>query len=415
MSTPRRFRPPADEAPTADSRTSRLLPRAAFASAAACFAWAAAATWYIASRDELAQRFFAHQAELRYAYEDRIGELQRRLEREVTHGLVERTGFTKRADLLASRQAELETRLSWLRATVDRSGSARPPAAAERPMPPPRPGSMAVAPPGLDEKPTPLGEGLGLRLGSGADVSGEPVPTLGDRLSAVEGRLDLASGTEVRLLDLIRRDVAARTGQVRTALEATGLKADRLGVAAAGIGGPLVDLSAGDESTPFATLATEIEARSAELLRLRAAARTLPLARPVAGDADQTSSFGYRVDPFTRGLAMHTGMDLKAETGTPVRAAGAGRVTDAEISGGYGLMVEIDHGGGITTRYGHLSAVTVLPGDRVEAGSLIGRAGSTGRSTGPHLHYETRIGGEPVNPSRFLEAGRLFAAAESMP
>ena len=113
------------------------------------------------------------------------------------------------------------------------------------------------------------------------------------------------------------------------------------------------------------------------------------------------------VNPFA-GRDVNWLLDFRAETGTPVRATGAGRVIEADWVGGYGQMIEIDHGGGVTTRYGHLSAYGVAVGARVETGQVIGRAGSTGRSTGPHLHYETRINGEAVNPARFLEAGRLL-------
>ena len=128
-----------------------------------------------------------------------------------------------------------------------------------------------------------------------------------------------------------------------------------------------------------------------------------------AADWSISSGFGYRADPFTRGAALHTGMDLRAEHGAPVRAAGPGKVVTAEYSGGYGNMVEIEHAGGISTRYAHMSAILVSEGQTVSAGTLVGRVGSTGRSTGPHLHYETRIDGDPADPNRFLRAGDKLA------
>jgi murein DD-endopeptidase MepM/ murein hydrolase activator NlpD len=118
-----------------------------------------------------------------------------------------------------------------------------------------------------------------------------------------------------------------------------------------------------------------------------------------------TSRFGNRMDPFLGRPALHTGIDFRAETGADVKSTGAGKVTVAENSGGYGNMVEIDHGQGVSTRFGHLSAILVKAGDRVEAGDVIGRAGSTGRSTGPHVHYEVRRNDTPVDPMRFLIAG----------
>jgi murein DD-endopeptidase MepM/ murein hydrolase activator NlpD len=102
---------------------------------------------------------------------------------------------------------------------------------------------------------------------------------------------------------------------------------------------------------------------------------------------------------------MHAGVDFRQKTGSEVKATGKGVVIHAGTAGGYGLMVEIDHGNGITTRYGHLSKILVKEGDVVDAGDLIALSGSTGRSTGPHLHYEVRRNGNAVDPMRFLNAG----------
>jgi murein DD-endopeptidase MepM/ murein hydrolase activator NlpD len=123
-----------------------------------------------------------------------------------------------------------------------------------------------------------------------------------------------------------------------------------------------------------------------------------------------TSSFGSRVDPFFGRAAMHSGIDFREEYGSPIRATAAGKVISAGQNGGYGNMVEIDHGNDITTRYAHMSAISVSAGDTVVAGAIVGKLGSTGRSTGPHLHYEVRINDEAVDPMRFLRAGgKLFA------
>ena len=121
--------------------------------------------------------------------------------------------------------------------------------------------------------------------------------------------------------------------------------------------------------------------------------RGLPTSR-----ARLTSGFGYRVNPVTGRYAMHSGVDIAMATGTPVGATSAGRVARAGWAGGYGLLVVIDHGGGIETYYAHLSSLSVRAGDTVQAGQTLGGAGSTGRSTGPHLHYELRVGGRPVDP-----------------
>jgi murein DD-endopeptidase MepM/ murein hydrolase activator NlpD len=103
---------------------------------------------------------------------------------------------------------------------------------------------------------------------------------------------------------------------------------------------------------------------------------------------------------------MHTGLDLHGETGDPVRATADGTVAAAGWSGGYGRVVDIDHHNGLSTRYGHLSSIDVRVGQTVKTGQIVGKVGSTGRSTGPHLHYETRLRGEAVDPQKFLRAGQ---------
>ena len=115
-----------------------------------------------------------------------------------------------------------------------------------------------------------------------------------------------------------------------------------------------------------------------------------------------TSNFGIRSDPFVGTARMHAGVDIPGAIGTPIYATADGLIAHAERMGGYGNMVEIDHGKGIATRYGHMSKLLVVPGSHVTRGQLIGLMGSTGRSTGSHLHYEVRIDGHAVNPVPFL-------------
>ncbi|MFL6765028.1 MAG: M23 family metallopeptidase [Sphingomicrobium sp.] len=131
----------------------------------------------------------------------------------------------------------------------------------------------------------------------------------------------------------------------------------------------------------------------------------IPSDKPVRASVEFTSGFGVRSDPFHAGAAMHPGIDLAGSYGTPIYATADGVVLRAGWnSGGYGNLVEIDHGRGITTRYGHMSAILVQPGDHITRGHQIGRMGSTGRSTGNHLHYEVRIDGRPVNPIPFMKS-----------
>ncbi|MGA2600042.1 MAG: M23 family metallopeptidase [Bryobacteraceae bacterium] len=130
------------------------------------------------------------------------------------------------------------------------------------------------------------------------------------------------------------------------------------------------------------------------------------------------SSFGGRTDPFSGEGAMHTGVDLSAEMGTPVHAAGDGIVEHASWGGQYGNLVIIDHGNGMQTWYAHLSRFLVVPGQEIRRGDVLGRSGATGRVTAPHLHYEVRVGGTPVNPYKYLSnslAVQPAPAAKDLP
>ena len=148
-----------------------------------------------------------------------------------------------------------------------------------------------------------------------------------------------------------------------------------------------------------------------KLNTLQSAVAAIPAYMPVK-DYRYTSGFGFRYDPFNGGGAMHAGVDMAGAMGEPIYASANGTVLQAGRSGGYGNLVELSHGKGIDTRYGHLSAILVKPGQLVKQGDLIGRMGSTGRSTGTHLHYEVRVDGRSVNPRPFLDASAFVLAAQ---
>lgn len=138
----------------------------------------------------------------------------------------------------------------------------------------------------------------------------------------------------------------------------------------------------------------------------------IPTQKPVA-EGSLGSPFGWRIDPFTGGSALHTGMDFQAETGTPILAAAGGIVIVQERHPAYGNMIEIDHGNNLVTRYAHASMVFVKQGDLVKRGQKIAAVGNTGRSTGPHLHFEVLVSGVPQNPQKFLQAGQQLAAVDA--
>ena len=171
-----------------------------------------------------------------------------------------------------------------------------------------------------------------------------------------------------------------------------------------GLGGPYIPPTPGDSDSAFGLAYEAARNDFLQAAAFRKFADHVPLGVPLASETEIMSGLGVRRDPFTRGMAMHSGIDLREEPGAPARATAAGRVVEADWSGGYGRMVEIDHGGGLITRYAHLSRIAVKPGEWVARGQIIGRVGSTGRSTGPHLHYETHVDGQAVNPLRFMRA-----------
>lgn len=171
---------------------------------------------------------------------------------------------------------------------------------------------------------------------------------------------------------------------------------------------PAYDLSLGDLSKQVEVLTKQMDDRTEKLGILdslmifdSAKKKLLPSVLPVDGGW-YSSNFGWRIDPFSGMRAFHEGMDFMAEVGTPAHAAAGGVVAYSDFHSQYGNMVEIDHGNGLVTRYAHLSKRLVKVGDVVMSGGLIGDVGSTGRATGPHLHFEVRQNGAPLNPAQFL-------------
>src|SRR6185369_17716106 len=173
--------------------------------------------------------------------------------------------------------------------------------------------------------------------------------------------------------------------QIAGALESAGLPVD-VNYGKQDVGGPLVAI---DSASAFDTRVKELDEALDQLEALKKAARAYPIANPAPGQPI-TSGFGVRKDPLLGTLALHSGIDFRFAIGSPARSTAPGTVTSAGWSGGYGRMVEIDHGNGYATRYGHLSHIDVKVGDHVVQGNVIGETGSSGRSTGPHLHYEVR-------------------------
>ncbi len=168
------------------------------------------------------------------------------------------------------------------------------------------------------------------------------------------------------------------------------------------MGGPLVAI---DNPAMFDTKVRELDEALDVLEKMKTEARKFPIANPAPGRSI-SSTFGVRKDPLLGTPALHSGMDFRAPMGSPARVTAPGTVVKAGWNGGYGRMVEVEHAGGFTTRYGHLSKILVKEGQTLAAGDIVGKVGSSGRSTGPHLHYEVRRKGDAIDPVRFLKAGK---------
>ncbi|MFO0111447.1 MAG: M23 family metallopeptidase [Sphingomonadaceae bacterium] len=209
---------------------------------------------------------------------------------------------------------------------------------------------------------------------------------------------------QIRFAEKMTKVAQTRTLQAEAAIRQFGLNPEVLARQARNAQGGLFEPFFGkgkkDARDPrFLNLAAALGRMDA----MERALAAIPTAMPAAS-VMMSSGFGYRADPFTGAAAMHAGLDFKGPIGTPILAAAKGKVVLAGFNGGYGNSVEIRHANGLVTRYAHLSGVHVRRGQMVERGLQIGRMGSTGRSTGSHLHFEVRLNGQAINPRKFLEA-----------
>ena len=224
-------------------------------------------------------------------------------------------------------------------------------------------------------------------------------------------RLRAVQTSQEEVLDAADAFAHGRAERVRMALRLAGVSPVAAARRDEPLGGPLIEASDPralaavlDVDPGFAQRIRRAAADLSEAQALSDRAERLPLARP-AESAAETSGFGVRIDPFTGRAAFHPGLDFAGARMSPVRATAPGLVTFTGVRSGYGNTVELDHGGGFKTRYAHLASIGVRPGQYVEAGGRLGGMGSTGRSTGTHLHYEVWVNGRVQNPERFVRAG----------
>lgn len=363
------------------------------------------------NRTDLHDRVSQLRSELKLAQVKRQASQQDRLDAESRIAELE-----ERLAVARESEQELENKVAGLEQELTESEKAREQLVAERENLSGKVGRLERA----------LGEGTTMSGSLGERIAGLEKALMaaekrGDALAAERDQLrqhvaslkTTVEQLEARQSGLVER-ASARTlyslEAVEKTIAMTGLDVDavasRVRSARSGTGGPFIEASFTPASVEVQVAEVErLDRQMQRLVALQTALGSMPLTAPV--DSFWTSShFGKRKDPYNGRWAMHEGVDLAATAGSPVHATAPGTVVFAGQKSGYGRMVEVDHGFGIRTRYAHLRSIQAKRGDRVAHRQTIGALGSSGRSTGPHVHYEVLVEGEPVDPSNFLKAGK---------
>ncbi|HMF66484.1 MAG TPA: M23 family metallopeptidase [Phyllobacterium sp.] len=371
------------------------------------------ATSYLVFRDDLITGSVARQARLQQAYEDRIAALRIQLDRVTSRQLLDQKLMDGKVSELIQRQKALSERHDKLAPVLQRAEKA------------------GALPTDADITPSVPGDGQDVVNSDDADgfygidpiitgptsLTKQPAPR-DDKaklsvdkaellLKSVDHSLTGIESLQTQQMQKLSNTAYKSADTIMEALAATGVK-PVLDDETAGTGGPLL-LASTNPTSGFETKFADLDEAVQRLESAKSLAKSVPIANPVPG-MPVSSPFGSRADPLLGVIAFHSGMDFRAISGSSVHATASGTVTAADYTGGYGNMVEIDHGHRLSTRYGHMSQILVSVGEHVNLGETIGKVGSTGRSTGPHLHYEVRRNGNAVNPVGYLAIGRKLAA-----
>lgn len=375
------------------------------------------ATSYLVFRDDLIGATTARQARMQQAYEDRISALRAQVDRITSRQLLDQQLMETKVGELLARQSQLSQRHGRLGPILERAETLET-ISPELQSPTPTPADQTKP----EDHAALIGDKATPELIALASLTSPQLPAFSrwstradlpanassadraDKLfGAINQSLQAIETEQLQRLTRLADTTYQNADAIKDALQAAGLPVDAdFGKDETDVGGPLVPI---DRATLFDTKVKELDEALDQLDHLRKEARRLPLANPAPGRA-VTSPFGVRTDPLLGTAALHSGMDFRIPLGSPARATAAGVITKAGWNGGYGRMVEVDHGQGYTTRYAHLSRVDVAVGQSVRAGDVVGQTGSSGRSTGPHLHYEVRHDGDAIDPLRFLRIGK---------
>lgn len=365
------------------------------------------ATTYLVLRDDLVGAAVARQARMQHAYEDRIATLRSQVDRITSRQLLDQRLMENRMAELLQQQERLSSRHGHLDLLLQNTDvvqyvPARVPIPTERPDPASLTDGDQKAETDLLKPPTQK-QAAGPGEPTRAALSYARAQSTDDKpANAVFEDLLLSLQTMEEQQAARIHSLSSNAYQTADAIKAILRQAGIPTELATGVGGPLVTSA---NPMGFETSLDVLGDALHRLDKLRDRVIRLPLGNP-APNRTISSGFGKRRDPFLNRLAHHAGIDFRMRRGEPVLSSGSGTVVRTGRNGGYGKMVEIDHGEGFTTRYAHLSRISVKVGEKIDKGDRIGASGNTGRSTGPHLHYEVRYRDRAINPKKFLHAGR---------
>ena len=416
-------------------------------------AWGMGATSLLIFGDPLSRQLIAENSEMQDRYEESLSAYRAeitRLAAEIEDQNLTQTDVGQALTRLARRQREIELRLRAIAKLAEFVTGASTgadklfpdePAAAPRGAPPPSPPPAPARQRRGDILPEDApASPASVVLASNQHIDAYPLiqsdaqprmiiaatdeaegqdknsPLIDIYAARLEARIEIVGKMQETVLGVIVKQSESHASSVREALQEIGVSADFL--APRGRDDtyfPNIQLSLADQKSAFGQRIQSVRNNFILMNRMRNSLHALPIQMPTPTNVRFSSPFGMRKHPIAGTMRLHAGLDMAAPEGTPIRAAGSGVVLSAGWGGGYGNLVQINHGNGIVTRYAHLSKIETTPGSPVSAGAIIGRMGTTGASTGTHLHFETRVHGNPSNPACFLLAGDRLARRKIIP
>lgn len=368
------------------------------------------ATGYLAFRDDLITSTVVRQARIKHEYEDRIAALRSKVDKITSRQLLDQQAveaqvstLIKQQEALSGRTGEFDVLLERAKKSGLNTSAIKVPTAfkfskMEPMVDPVTTGSISL---GNDFSFTSTLRGSqDQNTNSQSFQIAENASPANKLFGSVAAQIKAVKTAQIEKIHQLRKETKQKSDAIVKIF--ADLKVPLSSKMKQSIGGPY---QAARMGLDFSDLSDGLRGSLDMLDKLRIRTNVLPVGNPLSG-SKISSRYGNRVDPFKKTSAFHSGMDFKAHSGKRIKSAGAGKVLKAGRNGGYGLMVEIDHGNGITTRYAHMRKILVKVGQKIGRGKIIGQVGSTGRSTGPHLHFEVRRNGQATNPMKFFNAGK---------